>query len=134
MTAKPVILFACVHNSGRSVAAKILTEHYAGGAVDVRSAGSKPGDGVNPTIAAVLAERGLTTDAETPTQLDYSMLEGCDVVITMGCGESCPVVPGKRYEEWPVADPKGADLDTVRGIVDDIDARVHALLDTVRRD
>jgi arsenate reductase len=128
---KPVILFACVHNSGRSVAAKVLTEHYAGEAVVVRSAGSAPSGGVNPAIAVVLAERGLSTDAEVPTLLDHAMLEGCDVVITMGCGETCPVVAGKHYEDWPVADPKGQDLDTVRAIVADIDSRVRALLSTL---
>ncbi|BEP13569.1 arsenate reductase ArsC [Acidothermaceae bacterium B102] len=131
MTDKPVILFACIHNSGRSVAAKVLAEHYAQGRVDVRSAGSEPGSGVNPVVAAVLAERGLSTEAETPTQLDYDLVEGCDVVITMGCGETCPVFPGKRYEDWQVTDPKGQDLETVRGIVDDIDRRVRTLIDTL---
>jgi arsenate reductase len=124
----PVVLFACVHNSGRSVAARVLTEHYAAGAVEARSAGSQPGGGVNPVVAQVLAERGLSTAAETPTRLDPAVVEGAEVVITMGCGETCPVFPGKRYEDWAVADPKGQDLDTVRGIVDDVDARVRALL------
>ena len=128
MTTKPVILFACIHNSGRSVAAKVLAEHYGGAAVEVRPAGSEPGDDINPTVAAVLAERGLSTEAETPTLLDDSTVKQADVVITMGCGETCPIFPGKPYEDWTVEDPKGKDIDTVRGIVDDVDNRVQALL------
>ncbi len=124
----PVVLFACIHNSGRSVAAKVLAEHYAGGAVEVRSAGSEPGSAVNPVVAAVLAERGLSTDNESPTMLAYDVVEGCDVVVTMGCGETCPVLPGKSYVDWQVADPKDQQIETVRGIVDDIDRRVRGLL------
>ena len=125
---KPVIVFACVHNSGRSVAGKVLAEHYGGDAVDVRSAGSEPGDGVNPQVAAVLAERGLSTSDERPKLLDDSVVRGADVVVTMGCGEACPYVPGARYEDWTLDDPKGQDLPMVRRIVDDIDARVQRLL------
>jgi arsenate reductase len=125
---RPVVLFACIHNSGRSVAARVLAEHYGHGGVVAISAGSDPGDAVNPVVAHVLAERGLSADAETPTKLEYDTVAGADVVITMGCGESCPVAPGKRYEDWPVDDPKGQDVDTVRRIVDDIDGRVQALL------
>ncbi len=125
---RPVVLFACIHNSGRSVAAQVLAEHHAQGAVEVRSAGSQPGDGVNPAVAAVLAERGLTTDGHRPTLLTRDGVEDADVVVTMGCGETCPVFPGKRYEDWPVDDPKGQDLETVRRIVDDVDVRVRALL------
>lgn len=128
MTDRPVVLYACIHNSGRSVAAKLLTDHYAAGAVEVRSAGSEPGDGVNPGIAAVLAERGLSTDGHTPSLLTSDGVRDSDVVITMGCGETCPVFPGKRYEDWPVEDPKGQELDVVRRIVDDVDRRVRALL------
>lgn len=124
----PVVLYACIHNSGRSVAAKVLTEHYAAGRVEVRSAGSEPGDGVNPVVAAVLAERGLSTDDHRPSMLTYESVQTSDVVVTMGCGETCPVFPGKRYEDWTVDDPKGQDLETVRRIVDDVDARVRALL------
>ena len=134
MSARPVLLFACIHNSGRSVAAKVLAEHYGGHTVDVRSAGSEPSGTVNPAIAAVLAERGLSADNEVPTQLDYDLVELCDVVVTMGCGETCPVFPGKRYEDWVIADPKGQDVETVRGIVDDIDARVQALVAELTRD
>ena len=128
MSDRPTVLYACVHNSGRSVAAKVLTEHHAAGAVDVRSAGSEPGRGVHPAVAQVLAERGLSTADHTPTMLDRDLVDAADVVITMGCGETCPVFPGKRYEDWPVDDPAGQDVETVRRIVDDIDARVRALL------
>jgi arsenate reductase (thioredoxin) len=106
----PVVLYACIHNSGRSVAAQVLTEHYARGVVAVRSAGSEPVDAVNPVVAQVLAERGLSTASHEPTLLDHNLVESADVVVTMGCGETCPVVPGKRYEDWTVADPKGQDL------------------------
>jgi arsenate reductase len=125
---RPTVLYACIHNSGRSVAAKVLTEHYAHGAVEVRSAGSEPGSGVNPVIADVLTERGLSAADHTPTKLDHDLVETADVVITMGCGETCPVFPGKRYEDWTVEDPAGQDLPTVRRIVDDVDARVRRLL------
>ena len=125
---KPTILFACIHNSGRSVAAQALARHYGKDSVDVRSAGSEPGRQVNPVVADVLAERGLAVDDHTPTKLDVGLVEDSDVVITMGCGETCPVFPGKRYEDWPVDDPAGQDADTVRRIVDDIDRRVRALL------
>ena len=124
----PVILFACVHNSGRSVAARVLAEHYANGRVHAISAGSEPGDHLNPTVVQVLAERGLDASAETPKLLDFDTVKGADVVITMGCGETCPVAPGKRYEDWVLDDPKDQDLDTVRRIVADIDARVQTLL------
>jgi arsenate reductase len=128
MSDRPVVLFACVHNSGRSVAARVLTEHRAGAAVEARSAGSQPKGSVNPVVAQVLAERGLSTEAETPTVLDADVVGAADVVVTMGCGESCPFVPGTRYEDWAVEDPAGQDLDTVRRIVDDVDARVRRLL------
>jgi arsenate reductase (thioredoxin) len=125
---RPVVLYACIHNSGRSVAAQVLTERYAHGAVTVRSAGSEPGTAVNPVVAQVLAERGLSTVSHTPALLDHELVQGADVVVTMGCGETCPVFPGKRYEDWPVTDPKDQDLSTVRAIVHDIDRRVRGLL------
>ena len=124
----PVILFACVHNSGRSVAARVLAEHYGAGRVTAISAGSEPGRRDQPGGAQVLNERGLSAAAETPKLLEYDTVAGADVVITMGCGEACPVVPGKRHDDWLVADPHGQDLDTVRVIIDDIDARVRGLL------
>ena len=125
---KPVILFACIHNSGRSVAGKVLAEHHGGDAVTVRSAGSEPGEGLNPVVVQVLAERGLSTEGERPTQLTWDGVQEADVVVTMGCGETCPVLPGKRYEDWELTDPKGQDLKTVRRIVDEIDQRVRRLL------
>jgi arsenate reductase len=128
VTGKPTVLYACIHNSGRSVAAQVLTRHHGGDAVEVRSAGSEPGAGVNPAVAQVLAERGLPVGEHVPTLLDAELVQAADVVITMGCGETCPVFPGKRYEDWPVDDPAGQDLETVRRIVDDVDARVRALL------
>ena len=128
MTDRPVVLYACIHNSGRSVAAQVLTAHYAAGAVEVRSAGSEPGAGVNPAVAAVLAERGLSTAEHRPSLLTPERVQDSDVVVTMGCGETCPVFPGKRYEDWQVEDPKGQDLDVVRRIVDDVDRRVRGLL------
>jgi arsenate reductase len=126
--AQVTVLFACVHNSGRSVAAQVLTRHYAGDAVVVRSGGSAPGHGVNPAVAAMLAELGLSVADHVPTVLDADLVAGADVVVTMGCGETCPIFPGKRYEDWPVEDPAGQDTDTVRRIVADIDARVRRLL------
>ncbi|HYX97217.1 MAG TPA: arsenate reductase ArsC [Geodermatophilus sp.] len=128
MSGRPSVLFACIHNSGRSVAAQVLTRHLAGEAVEVRSAGSEPGAGVNPVVARVLAERGLPVTGHVPTRLGADLLQAADVVVTMGCGETCPVLPGKRYEDWPVDDPAGQDLDTVRRIVEDVEARVRALL------
>jgi arsenate reductase len=128
MNRTPSVLFACIHNSGRSVAAQVLARHYAGSSLEVRSAGSEPGAGVNPVVAQVLAERGLTVADHTPTMLDTDLVQAADVVITMGCGETCPVFPGKRYEDWPVDDPAGQDADTVHRIVDDIDGRVRGLL------
>ncbi len=125
---RPVVMYACIHNSGRSVAAKVLTQHYAGGGVEVRSAGSEPGSAVNPGVAAVLSERGLSTADHAPSLLTRESVEDSDVVITMGCGETCPVFPGKRYEDWQVEDPKDQDVETVRRIVDDVDRRVRDLL------
>ncbi len=128
MSDRPVVLFACIHNSGRSVAAQVLARHHGGDRVEVRSAGSEPGAGVNPVVAQVLAERGLPVTDHVPTLLDVDLVQAADVVVTMGCGETCPVFPGKRYEDWPVDDPAGQDLETVRRIVDDVDARVRGLL------
>ena len=124
----PVVLFACIHNSGRSVAAQVLARHHGGHRVEVRSAGSEPGVSVNPVVAQVLAERGLPVTDHVPTLLDVDLVRNADVVVTMGCGETCPVFPGKRYEDWPVDDPTGQDVGTVRRIVDDVDERVRDLL------
>ena len=125
---RPVVLFACVHNGGRSLAAKVLAEHHGGDRVEVRSAGSEPGDSLNPAVVQVLHERGLSTAGEVPELLTYEGVQEADVVVTMGCGETCPVIPGKAYEDWPLDDPKGQDVATVRSIVDQVDARVRDLL------
>ena len=131
MTAKPVVLFLCIHNSGRSLAAKVLLEHYAKGRVDVRSAGSEPGERLNQAVVAVLEERGLDPSREFPKPLTEGDAEAADVVITMGCGDTCPYYPGKRYLDWELTDPAGLPIEEVRPIVDDIDRRVRALLDEV---
>jgi arsenate reductase len=110
------------------VAAARLTQHHGGDRVTVSSAGSQPGAGVNPAVAQVLAERGIPVEEHTPSLLTYDRVAGADLVITMGCGEACPAVPGKRIVDWELADPKGQDLETVRRIVDDIDGRVQAML------
>jgi arsenate reductase len=122
------VLFACIHNGGRSLAAKVLTEHHSGGRVDARSAGSEPGESLNAVVVQVLHERGLTTAGEHPKLLTAEGVAEADVVVTMGCGETCPIFPGKRYEDWALDDPKGQNLDTVRRIVDEIDVHVRKLL------
>ena len=129
MTApRPTVLFVCVHNAGRSQMAAGWLEHLAGGRIDVRSAGSAPKDEVNPAAVAVMAEVGVDLTANTPKVLTPDAVRGADVVITMGCGDACPVFPGTRYEDWAVADPAGRDVATVRAIRDEIRARVEALI------
>ena len=122
------VLFACVHNGGRSLAAKVLTEHLAQGGVEVRSAGSEPGEALNPLVVQVLHERGLSTAGEHPSLLTADDVRAADVVVTMGCGEACPVLPGTTYEDWDLQDPEGQDLETVRRIVDAVEVRVRDLL------
>jgi len=114
---RPVILYACLHNSGRSVAAKVLTKYYAKDKVTVFSAGSEPGSAINPDVAAVLNSVGLSTSEEVPTLLNSKMLQVADIVITMGCGEACPVFPRKTYLDWDIDDPSGQPFDTVVKIV-----------------
>lgn len=128
MTDKPTVLFLCIHNSGRSLAAKVLLDHYAQGRVDVRSAGSEPGHQLNPSVAAVLEERGLDTSKEFPKPLTEANARAADVVVTMGCGDTCPYYPGKRYLDWDLDDPAGLPVERVRPIIDDIDRRVQLLL------
>ncbi|HVA76099.1 MAG TPA: arsenate reductase ArsC [Acidimicrobiales bacterium] len=128
MTRKPVVLFLCIHNSGRSLAAKVLLDHYARGRVEVRSAGSEPGAQLNPSVVAVLQERGLDTSKEFPKPLTDGDAEAADVVVTMGCGDTCPIFPGKRYLDWELQDPAGLPIELVRPIVADIDRRVRSLL------
>ena len=127
-SAVPEVLFVCVHNAGRSQAAAALLDHHAGGRVHVRSAGSAPGDEINPAIVAVLAERDLDITKEFPKLLTDEVVRAADVVITMGCGDACPVYPGKRYLDWDLDDPAGKPIDEVRPIVYEIDRRVRALL------
>jgi len=128
MTDTPVVLFLCIHNSGRSLAAKVLLEHHARGLVEVRSAGSEPGSQLNPAVVAILEERGLDPSREFPKPLTDGDARAADVVVTMGCGDTCPFYPGKRYLDWELQDPAGLPVDAVRPIVDDIDRRVRALL------
>jgi protein-tyrosine-phosphatase len=128
VTERPEILFACVHNAGRSQMAAALATLRSGGAVAVRSAGSDPADRVDPAVVEALAELGVDLGAETPKKLTDEAVREADVVVTMGCGDACPVYPGKRYLDWDLADPAGRDLETVRAIRDEIDRRVQALL------
>jgi protein-tyrosine-phosphatase len=123
-----VVLFLCAHNAGRSLAAKVLLEHYANGGVEVRSAGSDPGDDLNPSVVTVLEERGLDASREFPKALDDAAASESDVIVTMGCGDACPVYPGKRYLDWDLDDPAGLQVEKVRPIVDEIDRRVRELL------
>jgi len=128
VTHTPEVLFVCVHNAGRSQMAAALLQHYAMGRVAVRSAGSEPAEKVNPAAAAAVAEWGLDIIAEVPTKLTVDDVEASDVVITMGCGDTCPVFPGKRYLDWKLDDPAGPSVETVRPIRDEIDRRVRTLL------
>ena len=128
MTARPSALFVCVHNAGRSQMAAAYLTHLSAGAVEVRSAGSAPADEVNPAVVEVMLEEGIDIRAERPKVLTLEAVEVSDVVITMGCGDVCPVFPGKRYEDWVLDDPAGQGLDAVRPIRDEIRRRVQALL------
>jgi arsenate reductase len=124
----PEVLFVCVHNAGRSQMAAGLLHHHAAGAVHVRSAGSAPADEINPAVREAMAEIGLDISREFPKPLTDDVVQAADVVITMGCGDACPIYPGKRYLDWELADPAGQGIDAVRPIRDEIDRRVRALL------
>jgi protein-tyrosine-phosphatase len=128
VSVEPVVLFLCVHNSGRSVAGRVLLDHHARGRVEVLSAGSEPAEEINPVVAQVLRERGLDPSGEIPKTLTDALAREADVVVTMGCGDACPVYPGKRYVDWDLPDPAGLPVEGVRPIVDDIDRRVRSLL------
>jgi protein-tyrosine-phosphatase len=128
MSSRPVVLFLCTHNAGRSLAAKVLLDHYAQGLVDVRSAGSEPAEQLNPSVVKALRERGLDPSAEFPKALTDDDGRVADVIVTMGCGDSCPVYPGKRYIDWDLPDPAGLSVEAVRPIVVEIDRRVRILL------
>lgn len=128
MTTRPEVLFVCVHNAGRSQMAAALLYHYAAGRVAVRSAGSAPADTINPAVIEVMTELGLDLSKEFPKPLTTEAVQASDVVVTMGCGDACPIFPGKHYLDWELEDPAGKDTATVRRIRDDIDARVRHLL------
>ncbi|MER5494150.1 arsenate reductase ArsC [Streptomyces sp. LE64] len=125
---EPSVLFVCVHNAGRSQMAAAFLAHLAAGRVEVRSAGSAPAEHLNPAVVAVMAEKGIDLLGRTPALLTPDAVHACDVVITMGCGDTCPVFPGKTYLDWQVDDPAGRSPDAVRPIRDDIERRVRALL------
>jgi arsenate reductase len=122
------VLFVCVHNAGRSQMAAALLDHHAQGRVVVRSAGSDPVDRLNPAVVAAMAEVGIDLSREFPKPLTDQAVRAADVVITMGCGDACPIYPGKRYEDWQLQDPAGQPIEVVRGIRDQIDGRVQQLL------
>lgn len=124
----PAVLFVCVHNAGRSQMAAGYLRALAGDRIDVFSAGSEPGNAVNPAAVAVMAEEGIDLSTATPQILTTDAVRQADVVITMGCGDACPIFPGKRYEDWQLADPAGQPVEVVRGIRDDIKARVEELI------
>ncbi len=124
----PEVLFVCVHNAGRSQMAAALLDRYANGRVHVRSAGSTPANEINRAVVEAMTELGVDLSQEFPKPLTDEFVSAADVVITMGCGDACPIYPGKRYEDWEVDDPAGQSLATVRRIRDDIDARVRKLV------
>ncbi|WP_200328986.1 arsenate reductase ArsC [Leucobacter sp. L43] len=125
---KPSVLFVCVHNAGRSQIAAGYLRHLAGGRVEVRSAGSMPAEQINPVAVEAMAEEGIDITAEQPKILTSEAVQNSDVVITMGCGDACPIFPGKRYEDWKLDDPAGQGLDAVRPIRNDIKHRIETLL------
>ena len=128
MVDKPMVLFVCVHNAGRSQMAAGFLTRLAGDRVTVLSAGSEPADEINPTAVQAMAEAGIDITPASPKILTPAAVRESDVVVTMGCGDTCPIFPGKRYEDWDLADPAGGDIETVRLIRDDVKARVEALL------
>ncbi len=129
---QPEVLFVCVHNAGRSQMAAGLVALRSEGAVSVRSAGSAPGEEVNPAVVEAMAELGVDLNEAFPKPLTDEVVRAADVVITMGCGDACPIYPGKRYEDWVVDDPEGRSLEAVRQIRDELDARVGRLLAELR--
>jgi arsenate reductase len=128
MSDKPSVLFVCVHNAGRSQMAAGWLRHLAGDTVEVRSAGSAPAETINPAAVEAMREVGIDITDRTPKLLEYDTVEASDVVVTMGCGDACPVFPGKRYEDWKLEDPAGKGVESVRPIRDDIKGRIEKLL------
>jgi protein-tyrosine-phosphatase len=125
---RPTVLFVCVHNAGRSQMAAGYLRHLAGDRIEVLSAGSEPGDQVNPVAVAAMAEEGIDIASEQPKVLTTEAVQESDVVITMGCGDACPFFPGKRYEDWKLDDPAGQGIEDVRPIRDEIRRRIEALI------
>jgi len=125
---RPEVLFVCVHNAGRSQMAAGLVQLRSHGRIQVRSAGSAPGEEINPAVTEAMAELGIDLAEEFPKLLTDEFVQAADVVITMGCGDACPIYPGKRYEDWELDDPAGRDLGAVRAIRDEIDERVQRLI------
>ena len=134
MSDRPEVLFVCVHNAGRSQMAAGLLDHHAGGRVVVRSAGSAPAEEINPAVVEVMREIDIDISTEYPKPLRDDAVQASDVVITMGCGDACPIYPGKRYEDWELDDPAGKTVEQVRPIRDEIDRRVRALLGEILPD
>jgi arsenate reductase len=128
MSERPIVLFLCTHNAGRSLAARVLLDYFAQGTIDVRSAGSEPADEPNPSVVALLLERGLDPSTEFPKPMSNDLAQEADVIVTMGCGDTCPVYPGKRYVDWDLEDPAGKPVEVVRPIVAEIERRVRLLL------
>ena len=128
MAGKPSVLFVCVHNAGRSQMAAGYLNHLSGGRIEVRSAGSEPADKINPVAVQAMAEDGIDIEAEQPKILTTEAVKESDVVITMGCGDTCPYYPGKRYEDWVLDDPAGQGIEVVRPIRDQIRRRVEQLI------
>ena len=128
VTEQPEVLFVCVHNAGRSQMAAGLVKLRSGGRVHVRSAGSAPGERINPAVVEAMSEVGVDLSEEFPKPLTDEVVRAADVVVTMGCGDACPIYPGKRYEDWQLDDPAGQSIETVRRIRDEIDARVGRLV------
>ena len=128
MNTKPSVLFVCVHNAGRSQMAAAYLHHLSEGRIEVRSAGSMPADQVNPAAVEAMREESIDMSAETPKILTTEAVQDSDVVITMGCGDTCPFFPGKRYEDWKLDDPAGQGLEAVRPIRDEIRARIQTLI------
>ena len=128
MTHKPTVLFVCIHNAGRSQMAAGYLRHLGEGRIDVLSAGSAPAESINPAVREAMLEEGIDLSAEKPKILTTEAVKASDVVVTMGCGDTCPYYPGKRYEDWVLPDPAGQGIDAVRPIRDEIKARVTALI------
>jgi arsenate reductase len=129
MNDKPIVLFVCVHNAGRSQMAAGWLTHLTGDRIEVRSAGSEPAELINPVAVAAMAEVGIDIVGRQPQLLTVDAVRGADAVITMGCGDTCPIFPGKRYEDWELTDPAGQGIEVVRRVRDEIEARVRALAD-----